>query len=266
MTARDVILTAYACSSQAPCSQWAKDMFEEEPIVLAVPGSGASFLKKGRQWSATGDAFRAALRELAPQYKDVEIRRRALVTFSAGWQLTHNILLAEKEQELLDVCILEDGLHTSDLDHWVNFATRAANSEAWMVMAHSQIIPPFVSSKITNEEVFERASVTALRKYDRLPDYITKPELPTGGVHITVSSVKDATGKVVMPAQTKVWDKDCLVSWDNRGELFILEYEGDDRPDHIYIAWQTAPRIWRMLADYWNRPEGLAQEDAPPQI
>lgn len=258
MPARDVIITAYACSPQAPCSQWAKEMFDEEPIILTIPGAGGAFLKKSRQWSATGDAFRAALRELAPQHKDVEIRRRGVITFSAGWTFTHNLLLSEKEQGLLDACILEDGLHAADLDHWVNFATRAAAGDAWMVMAHTQIIPPFVSSKITNETVFSlavennEASPTPSAKRAALPSYITTPDHPADGVRITVSAVKDATGKVVMPAETKIWDKDCLVSWNNRGDLYLLEYAGDDRPDHVYIMWTVAPRLWRMLADHWN--------------
>jgi len=257
MPARDVILTAYACSSQAPCSKWAK-LFDEEPIILAVPGSGGTFLKKGRQWGATGDAFRAALRELAPEHKDVEIRRRGLVTFSAGWQLGHHMLLNTKEQELLDAYILEDGLHSKDLDHWVNFATRAANGDAWMALAHSQIVPPFVSTKETNEEVFRRAverndmSSAPRTKLEALPDYLANPEIPSDGVKITVSAVKDTSGKVVMPAQTKVWEKDCLVSWDNRGNLYLFEYAGNDRPDHCYIAWNVAPRLWKLLAEHWN--------------
>lgn len=253
MPARDVILTAYACSAQSPCSVWAREMFEEEPIVLAVPGSGGNFMKKGRQWSATGDAFRAALRELAPQHKDVEIRRRAIVTFSGGWQLTHNILLQPKEQELLDACILEDGLHSDEVDHWVSFAKRAAGGKAWMMMAHSRITPPYVSSKITNGMVFRGAIADgSLPRLDQLPAYVANPLLPSEGIRIPVSSVKDATGKVIMPAETKVWTKDCLVDWDNRGNLYLLEYEGDDRPDHIYIAWQVAPRLWQMLADHWK--------------
>jgi hypothetical protein len=230
-------------------------MFTEEPIVIAVPGAGGTFMKKGRQWSATGDAFRAALKELAPQHKDVEIRRRALVTFSGGWQLTHNILLQPGEQELLDACILEDGLHSDEVDHWVGFAKRAAQGRAWMMMAHSQITPPYVSSKITNEMVFQQATAErALPKCETLPSYLLDPKLPNEGVRIPVSSVKDATGRVIMPAQTKIWDKDCLVSWDNRGNLYLLEYEGDDRPDHLYIAWVAASRLWRMLADHWAAP------------
>lgn len=258
MPARDVILTAYACSEQAPCGKWAKEMFEEEPLVLVVPGATGTFYKKGRQWASTGDAFRAALSELAPQHKGVEIRRRALVVFSAGWQLAHHILMQPQEQKLLDACILEDGLHSEDLDHWINFATRAANGDAFMVMAHSQIKPPFIAASVTNDRVFRRAvelndvSPAPRTRYEELPPYLAKPEFPAEGIRIPVSAVKDAEGKVLMPAQTKLWEKDCLVKWDNRGELYILEYEGNDRADHIYVAWHVAPRLWRLLADRWR--------------
>lgn len=254
---RDVILTAFACSSIAPCSTWAKDMFKEEPIVLCVPGTGSNFIQQGQRWAATGDAFRAALRELAPKYKDVTIRRRGLVTFSAGWQLGHHILLKAKEQQLLDAYVLEDGLHNVAVDHWVSFATRAANMDAWMAMAHSRIKPPFVAAKVTNSEVFRR-SVLANEKADDKPK-VSESTLPTcmsptfrEPVRITVPAAKDAKGKVVSPGVTKVWHQDPLADWENRGNLYRFEYDGDDRPDHIYIAQHVAPRLWRLLADHWN--------------
>ncbi len=257
---RDVILTAYACSSQAPCSQWAEEFFAETPLVLRVPGSPGTFLKKGRQWAATGDAFQAALNELVPGHS-IQIRRRGLVTFSGGWQLGHQILLQEKERDRLDAYILEDGIHSRDLDHWVHFAARAAQGSAWMAMAHSQVTPPYVSTKETNETIFSRATkgVLTTRIID-LPDYLANPEIPEDGIRITVSAVKDLlNGRVVMPAQTKIWEKDCLESWDNRGDLYLFEYKGNDRPDHCYIAWQVAPRLWRLLADRWREAPGEAR-------
>ena len=259
MAARDVILTAYACSSQAPCHKWAKEMFEDEPIVLAIPGSGGTFIKKGQQWGASGDAFRAALKELDPKNANVEIRRRGLVTFSAGWQFANCCLVSKKEQQLLDAFILEDGLHTMNMGHWVNYATRAANEDAWMVMAHSRITPPFSSTKKTNSALFAKAVANNDKdkskpktQLEALPDYISNPEIPDDGIRITVGAVKDAKGKVITPARTKVWKKDCLMDWENRGNLTRLEYDGNDRPDHIFIAHYVAPRLWRMLADHWN--------------
>jgi hypothetical protein len=228
-------------------------MFDEEPIVLHVPGAPGTFVRKSRQWAASGDAFRAALKELAPQHKDVEIRRRGVVSFSAGWNFIHHLLLSENEQQLLDACILEDGLHSDDLDHWVIFAKRAARGQAWMIMAHSQNKTPHISPKITNEQVFTRAVEESKPKRETLPPYVLDPKLPPEGIRIPVSAVKDATGRVVMPAETKIWDKDCLVKWDNRGDLYLLEYEGDGRPDRVYVMWQVAPRLWRMLGDHWSQ-------------
>ncbi len=257
--ARDVVLTAYACSSQAPCSQWAKELFKEEPIVLAVPGSGNDFIHKGQQWGATGDTFRAALKALAPQHANVTIRRRGLVTFSAGWQFANCFLVHDREQQLLDAFILEDGLHTLNFAHWLNYATRAANQDAWMVMAHSRINPPFTSAKETNSKLFSLAVANNDKAEDKpnttleeLPDYVAHPEIPPGGIKISVPAVRDGSGKVTMPARTKVWDKDCLMTWENRGSLYRLEYDGNDRPDHIYVAHHVAKRLWRMLADHWN--------------
>lgn len=255
MPVRDVILTVYACSPQAPCSHWAKTFFKEEPIVLSVQGSSATLLRKGRQWSASGDAFRAALDELEPHYRGVEIGRRALLVFSSGWHLPHNILSESVEHGLLDALLLEDGLHTMDIDNWVEFARRAALREALMVMAHTRITPPFTSSpstRKTNSEVFRRAVAGIPDDGAQLPPVLLRPDFPRDGVTITVESVKDDHGKVLMPAQTKLWETDSLVAWEGRGQLFRVEYDGDDRPDRAYVAQEVGPRLWRLLADRWN--------------
>ena len=252
-----MILTAYANSSQAPCATWAKQFFMDEPIVLVVPGSDGTFFRKGRQWASSGDAFRAALQELAPKFKDVEIRRRGLVTFSGGWQLANQILLQEESR--VDAYILEDGLHTKELDPWVQFAKRAAAGDAWMVMAHTQIKPPYVSAKETNSYIFREASTEGML-YKQLPEYLLNPIIPADGVKVTVLPVRDANGSIIMPAQTKIWTKDSLVHWENVGNLYRLEYSGDDRPDHVYVAHHTAPRLWRMLGEHWM---GVSQRSLP---
>jgi hypothetical protein len=248
---RDVILTVYASSAQAPCAKWAAEMFAEEPLVLVVPGASGTFIKQGQRWAATGDAFRAALEELAPKHADVTIRRRGLVTFSSGWQLAHHFLLKAGERQRLNALILQDGLHSMALDPWIKFATRAATGEAWMAMAHSGID----STKKMNAEVFRR-TMSGIRdskgKVASLPSHLTNPKVPKGGFKVTVGAVRDANGKVRLPAETKVWDKDCLVTWQGHGNLYRLEYDGDDRPDHLYVAYCVAPRLWQMLADHWR--------------
>jgi len=245
---KDVIITAYANSSQAPCANWAKEFFLEEPIVLVVPGSDGTFFRKGRQWAASGDAFMAALSELAPKHKGVEIRRRALVTFSGGWQIANQILLQEWGR--VDALVLEDGLHTRELDHWIKFAKRAAKGDAWLMMAHTRIQPPYVSAQETNRHIFQESSGAAL-SCKPLPEYLTKPQIPKEGIKVSVPPVRDANGNILMPAQSKIWTKDSLAQWEGAGNMYRLEYDGNDRPDHVYIAQHVAPRIWRMLGESW---------------
>lgn len=256
---RDVVLAAYACSAVAPCTKWAKELFSNEPLVISVPGSGETFSRKGKQWTATGDAFKAAISELAPQYRGMEIGRRALVTYSVGGNLGDQILRSAKERSVLSAYLLEEGLHSQELGHWTDYAYRAANTEAYMVMAHTRFRPPFESSRETNTQVFQRAQELndqdpfAPKLCQGVPNYIAKPTIPDGGFKVTVGAVKDAEGKITVPARTKVWTSDPLALWENRGNLWRLEYEGDDRLDQTFLAQEVAHRMWHMLADYWNR-------------
>lgn len=243
--ARDVVLSAFACSTQAPCGSWAKQWFRDEPLVLIVPGNGGDFIQRGREWAATGDAFRAALKQLSPAHADMEIGRRALVTFSAGWQLGDEILKSKADRELLDSYLVEDGIHTKALDHWVDFATRAAKSEAMLVMAHTRIVPPFISTKETNTTIFNRVNVALgpeTNPYRVEPTVVTKPEFPAGGVSIRAGN----------PPTLHTWNEDPLVTWESRGDLYRFEYDGSDGASHMYISWNVAPRLWQMLANRWN--------------
>jgi len=252
MTVRDVILTAYAWSAQANCAAWASSYFLDEPLVLAVPGSEGSFVRKGRQWAASGDAFRAAIQELSPQHKDITIGRRALVCVSGGWQLVHHILLNQQERILLDACIIQDGPHTKEVDPWVHFAERAAKGEAWFMMAHNiQTIVPY-SAKDTAERIF-RLAAEAHPNGPRyaLPDYLARPVIPKDGIKAHVVPVRDATGRLILPAQTKIWTKDSLDYWENLGDMYRLQYKGQDRPDLAYLAYHVAPRLWRLLGEHW---------------
>jgi hypothetical protein len=253
LSACDVILTAYACSHQANCSMWASQFFQDEPLVLAVPGNEGSFVRKARQWAATGDAFMAAVQELSPGRKDIQIRRRALITFAGGWQLAHNILLQPEELERLDACILEDGLHARDLDPWVRLATRAVSQKSWFAMAHTQNGVPSISSKDAHERIFRLATASDPdASQHSIPPYITDPPIPGDGIKVNVMPVRDATGTLILPAQTKIWTKDSLEASHNAGNLYMFEYRGHDRPDHAYVAYHVAPRLWRLLAEHWT--------------
>lgn len=251
---KNVILTIFAASSQAPCSKWAKEFFEDEPIVLVVPGGGGTaFRNHIIRWAKTGDLFRAALKELAPAFANVEIGKRGLVTFSAGWAGADELLKFEAERNRLDAYLLLDGCHTRGLDHWSKFATRAANMEAFMVMAHTDIRPPtLVSAKDSNSIIFDAAckandlDTSKPILETEIPNYVSSPTLPSEGIKIYLGPAGS------LPAVTKHWKKDSLINAQNRGDLTKLYYSGNDRPDHCYVAWYVSKRLWKWLGQVWN--------------
>lgn len=248
MSVRDVILTAYASSERAPCVSWAKSLFREEPLVIVIPGPPGAFLRTGKYWAATGDAFRAALKALAPQHSHVTIRRRGIVTFLSGWNWADQILSSAYELSVLDACVILEGIHTKNLRPWISLAVKAANKKAWMLMAHGNTV-----SKDSNNLIY-KVAVEQCQSYvhQALPNYLARPNLPLEGIYVSVHAIRDTDGRMIMPAQTKHWTRDGLIAENNRGNLYVLTYEGHDRPDHTYLVEHVQPRIWRFLAEHWN--------------
>ena len=255
---RDVILTAFACSAQAPCEAWANDFFSDPPLVLNVPGGdGAAFRSHASTWGASGDAFKAALQEAAahrPELKGVTIRRRGLVTFSVGWSFADNLFGFAAERQRLDAYVLLDGCHTRAIKPWVEFATRAANMEALMMMAHTAIDPhTFPSTTTTNTEMFKQAcenndaNLQAPNVTSTVPDYVLHGQLPDGGVMISLA------GAPGLNPISKHWVTDPLVGVESRGNLYKLSYDGNDRPDHVFVAWFVAKRMWQWLGEEWSK-------------
>lgn len=249
---KDVILTVYSTSQIAPAQTWAKEFFEDEPIVLVMPGQGGGdFRAKTVAWAKTGDLFKAALKELAPQYKDVEIRRRILVTFSVGWSAAEELFKFPKELEQLNAYMLLDGCHTESLDNWQVMANKAATCDALMLMAHSSIKPPFVSSTVTNSRLFNNAESNALiccnMPYFKLnvPDYVLDKKVDP---KVIVSLA--AAGPVA--AVRKEFTTDPLINYRVCGNLIELHYDGNDRPDHVYIARETQKRLWKFMGEYYK--------------
>lgn len=260
MVTKDIIITIFANSSQAPCAQWAKEYFTNEPIVLTVPGAGGTdFRNKMIAWAKTGDAFAAALKSLRPDLKDVEIGRRGLVTFSVGWAGADELFKFPAEREKLDAYLLLDGCHNNVLDHWVAYATRAANMDAFMAMSHSSIKPPFVSSTITNSLIFRLAT----HANDALTD---KPQVETAIPEYVLNVKIDEPIKISLgaspglPAISKTWTADALIAHENRGNLTRLGYSGSDRCDHVYIAWYVAKRLWQWLGEEWSAVQEETRE------
>lgn len=251
MLEKDVFLTVYSTSVMAPANKWAEQMFGPDALVLSMPGQGGNdFRANILSWAKTGDVFAAAVKRLAPK-EDIKIRRRILVTFSAGWAAGDELLKLDSEVSKLDAYLLLDGCHTENLVHWQRYANKAACGEAAMWMAHSSIKPPFVSTTVTNGRLFETAqkirnSATNVIKYDLdIPEVISNTQLAS-----PISITAGAVGNV--KAVTKVWTQDPLIKARSCGNLLELHYSGDDRPDHMYIAWHAQRRLWQALADLYK--------------
>jgi hypothetical protein len=233
---RDVILTALACPPEVSCNERAS-LFKEEPLILHVKESGYDFQRKAVKWLQTGDLFRAAIDELSPGNKGIEIRRRGLVSFSAGWYFGNGLLSSSLERDRLNAYIALDGIHTSVLNDWVLYAQKAINCECLFAMAHSQIVPPFVSASTTNNKIFNDATKGILVSHEEeIPNYIRNLELPPEGVEIA----------------RKKWLKDPYKSGISSGLLYKVDYNGGDGPTHTYIQRYASMGYWQLLAETWN--------------
>lgn len=256
---KDIILTVYSNNPpESDITGWLNSYCQDKPIVLNVPGnSGPTYRAKIISWCKTGDLFAAALKELKPDLaKTVTIRKRGIITFSVGWTALDELFKFDKEIERLNACIVLDGIHTEALTNYIKFATRAANMEAVMVMAHSKIIPPFVSASKTNEKIFSEAckineiSVNKPRAEFDLPDYIANAnDLPAEGLKISLGTVT-ASGKKAV--QSKIYKKDPILGYKTRGELVLISYDLDDACGHIYIARAVSKRLCKYLAEEWR--------------
>ncbi len=234
----DICLTAFSCSGSAPCSLWAHEYFNEMPRVVWVPGTNST------QFEAVGtDAGRDLVGWAAQRAKceTRDVRRIAVVTFSAGWGFVHRLLNSPARQRI-DSIILLDGMHTNDLTAAKLFAADAANKRTWLCMAHSQIKPPFVSTSITNREVMRGAYATGVQGCEIAPEYVT-------------SAVLDKPVTLGNQYGRRTFDHDPLVEQDNVGDAWRLEYEGDNAAIHIYCASFVQPRLWRWLGERWADTE-----------
>ena len=238
----DICLTAFACSSAAPCGQWAKDYFASPPAVVWVPGNSSSQFEQVGQMAANDVVAWSAAHA---RCKADDVGRIAVVTFSAGWGFCYRLLKSAAARSRIDAIILLDGLHTRDLDGVKSFCAEAARGGPMLVMAHSQIVPPYVSSTVTNTEVMGAAYATGLQGCSVAPDYVSAAVLD--GAPITLGNQYGH----------QTFDHDPLVQQDNVGSAWCLEYEGNNAGIHIYISTHVAPRMWRWLGERWNQPEGI---------
>jgi len=256
---RDVIINVYSCSAQAPCHKWKDEFFTNSPIIINVPGGSSSIYRTSAiRWAKTGDAFKAAVKERTGL--DIEVGKRGLTTFSLGWTFADELLKFKSERDKLDTYLLLDGCHTSTLDHWIQYAKRAAEGDAFMAMAHSSIVPPFVSTTVTNSKIFDEAFKLREKYPDpiEIPDYILHAKLPDKGVTISLGASPG------LPAISKTWTEDPLKNNVVAGNLTRFHYTGNDRPDHVYIAWYVSKRLWNWFGDTWSEEkEEISPEPIP---
>lgn len=246
---KNVVLSVFSTSSLAPAQQWANSFFDNETIVLSVPGgSGPEFRQRVIKWCRTGDLFTAALKELLPrQVGTFEINKRILTTFSVGWSAADEIFKFNNEVSKLDAYILLDGCHTAALDHWKNFALKAAIGEAIFIMAHSSIIPPFISAEKTNTTLFKYGAEIAEQCISHPKIKITLPEYITNyKVEPPIQISLGAAGN--LPKISKLFHNDPLLKADTIGGMVRLHFAGNDRPDHVYICNYVQKRMYKLLS------------------
>jgi len=247
MAERDVIIAAFACGGKMNCKAESKK-FKEIPIIINVPGGSSSGFKK------TAQAFRAKNSILnqfllsRKELKNVKIRRVCLLSFSAGWAWSTEVLRAKKDLERIDTVIVMDGIHTPNLKAWNAFAGLASIGglnapKLWM--AHTQIKPPFISAKTTNSKIMGTLyseNTTGMT----IPEYIWKAELENTPISVY--------SKIESP-KNKLYHKDPLLTFEHIGNAARFEYEGGRAQDHIFNAQYTQPRFWRWLREVWTDPE-----------
>lgn len=225
-----------------------RGVFEDAPLTINVPSS--IFRQKAIEWAKTGDLFAAAVKENFKK-REIEIKRRGLTTFSLGWSFADEMLKYPNEINKLNAYLLLDGCHTKQLDNWFAFAKRAAEGKAFFVMAHSSIVPPYISSTESNSKIFDSAKDAEFSPCVEVPDYILKAKLPPDGIAISLAKSNGT------PAVSKHWTQDPLIGFESAGNMTKLHYSGNDRPDHVYIAWYVSKRLWQWLGTEWSKIDNV---------
>lgn len=247
MEKKDVIIAAFACGGKMKCTKEA-EKFADPPVIINVPGGSSSGFR------ATAQSYRknnTVLENfLNAKLKKATPRRICLVTFSAGWAWATDVLKAPKDVDRIDTIIVMDGIHTRNLNSWVNFANRAAlggDDAPKLWMAHTQIKPPFVSTKITNTTIIDtvRATVGNDTPEMPIPEYIWSANIENPPISIY--------SKIERPRR-KLYHIDPLYTFEHVGNVARFEYDGGRAQDHIYNAMYAQPRFWQWLRAIWKNP------------
>ena len=223
------------------------EKFAEPPVVLMVPGGSSSGFRKTALNFKSNNSILDSF--FASKLTKVKPRRVCLVSFSAGWAWSTEVLRAKKDIDRVDSTIVMDGIHTSNLNAWYSYAEKAAvggldSPKLWL--AHTQIKPKYVSTKTTNTKIIDHArSTVSNSELLTIPAYVWD---------VTLESPISVYSKIERP-KTKIYHTDPLGSFESIGNVARFEYEGNRAQDHIYNAHYVQPRFWNWLRDLWSNPK-----------
>jgi hypothetical protein len=280
-TPADIIVSAFATPPRDDLRAMAQDLylFDDKPVIVDVPYH--QYMRPEDRGMAAGAFKRAAdaltqpdgsiLRGLFKRYlKGHDVRSVSVVTFSAGTVFLEK-LLKSPDAEHIDSVIVLDGVHLDldwegrpwrqEIEPWVSFAHRAAMDERLMVLAHTHIAPRSTKVSSTRESsreilygVDERLGSEAQwagqgRAID-LDLLLAGPPPPSLSI------------RCGNPPTTKEFEESPLLSYDQRGNFWSLDYGGTGGPDHCYVAWYGQRDIWRaLLAPRLNQGIGCRMPD-----
>lgn len=295
MDQKDVIISAFAVpprrSDRAiamPFEDW-----DDAPVVLGVDAdysSGASSDAAGFAQAAEnyrdqdGYILRRLLRD---RLTGVEVRRIALVGFSAGGTFLSKVLQGP-DAEHVDVVLVLDGMHiqklydgsffSGSLSPWVDFGVRAARGSAdgagpLMLVTHTHIRQDAGREKLVGNTADSAAAVMRMI-VPNAPDAVRMgfdPDLllaapPPPSVTITVQR-PIAPGQSVPISRT--WDGMPMPAVSAKGNVFMLDYGGDNEADHVFQARYVQGAAWRtFVGPRWQAPLSCppTQAEAAPCV
>ena len=216
----------------------------------------------------------------------VEPRRICAVAFSAGNTFLSGLLKSDADASLLDTVLSLDGMtyqigyggKVLDFDHWLRFGKRACGLDRMsatgnpylgplMVVSHTHIVsaaPTQVSStNAAAEYLFAQINPPYWAAANALP----KSVLDAEGVkqQQVQDRLRAAMSQIPLPLKinggnpptTKTW---ASMPWPTTvsylGNLWSLDWGGQQGPDHIFEAQQIQQALWRSyLIPRWNARE-----------
>jgi len=310
--AQDVIISAFATpggqtSKYRPVAQ-PVDIFKDRPLVIDVngigsdtwmgpsdterkprePWGGAPFSREAARYrDRDGSVLRKLLQQRA---RGVEVRRVALVGFSAGGTFLHNVLDSEVDRKMVDAAIYLDAINFAKMPSgvvpkasWYGTAAFAAGAihagfkVREMNDARAGFLGPLFVTSHTHikqskslEAQVANTSDSSLLVYGAAMNMLmTDPKFAdimgrsvVGSMQTNLRSLADPPGPFPItigspqgvPPPNKTWDAMPMPAIPRSlGNFYELDYGGTVGADHVFQAWYAQGAIWRtFLAPRWN--------------